>query len=76
MRWPVCSSAHGDWLFGMVIHVRGTPNAERRIFASINDLNLDVHQAQIGQLCSVLPGNSCYTLAAGTRAGADGRLDG
>ena len=28
MRWPVCSTAHGDWLLGMVIRLRGTPNAD------------------------------------------------
>jgi len=28
MRWPACSIAHGDWLLGMAIRVRGTPNAE------------------------------------------------
>jgi hypothetical protein len=28
MRWPARSIAHGDWLLGMAIRVRGTPNAE------------------------------------------------
>jgi len=29
--------------------------ADRRLFAPVNDLNLEMHQAQIGQFCSVLP---------------------
>ena len=29
--------------------------SDRRLFAPVNDLNLEMHQAQIGQFCCVLP---------------------
>lgn len=40
MRWPECSIAHGDWLLGMAIRVRGTPNAD-----SVTVLTFDRHDA-------------------------------